>query len=66
MATLNADKAMNGQTQALVEAARQMVRGYDPSDVPSMDEVEMATAIGRLTATLTMLIAAVGQPQTTP
>jgi hypothetical protein len=63
MTTMGADTATaNYQTQTLIEAAQEMVCAYGPSEVPEMNELEMANAIGRLTATLTMLLAAVRQP----
>jgi len=55
---------MADQAQAVIEAAKKTVDDLDMETVCDMSEVEMAAVIGRLTATLSMLIAAVGQPST--
>jgi hypothetical protein len=56
----------NPNTDAMIDTALAAVRAYDLSAMLDLNEVEMATAIGRLTATLDMLLAAIGQrPATT-
>lgn len=63
MAILNGARPMvDGYPKAVISMARQTVDTYDPEMVSGMDETEMAQAIGRLAATLGMLIATVEQP----
>lgn len=60
--TQESSAAMADQAQAVIEAAKKTVDDLDMETVCDMSEVEMAAMIGRLTATLGMLIAAVEQP----
>jgi hypothetical protein len=55
---------LTGQAEAMLDTAQATAREFDMSTVPDMNEVEMATAIGQLTATLNLLIAAL-RPRTT-
>lgn len=53
-----------GQAQAVIGAAKKSMSDFDMETVCDMNEVEMAAAIGRLVATLGMLIAAVTSDRT--
>jgi hypothetical protein len=60
---------MDSHTQAVIDMVKEAVDICDlkvlsDMSLSDMTEVEMAAAIGRLTATLGMLIAAVDQPKT--
>lgn len=50
---------MDSHTQAAIDKAKKTMDSYDLTEVNDLNEVEMAAAIGRLTATLGMLIATV-------
>jgi len=53
-------------TDAMIDTALATARVYDLCTVPDLSDIEMATAIGQLTATLNMLLAAIGhRPATT-
>lgn len=49
---------LTDQAEAMLDTAQATAREFDMATVPDMNEVEMATAIGQLTATLNLLIAA--------
>ena len=46
-------------TSAMIDAALATVSACDLGTMPDLSDVEMATAIGQLTATLRMLLAAI-------
>lgn len=61
MSNPNALAPMQGlDTSAMIDTALATVSACDLNAIPDLSDVEMATAIGQLTATLRMLLAAIG------